>query len=114
MSEALGVDGAVMAVVGDLVKDQDIEKEYQFRLALQENGDPLYKRGIRALNTRGAGISENGVAVSRDDVNRFLFDNHGKTLALGIGAEDFLRALALYGESRIDLLKKYQKSILNS
>ena len=108
--DLVGLDGALMIVVQDILRDP--AKELRFRAALKqsENGVPLHVCAIKAINAAyGTEIPLNGVPSHRPYVDKLLTDLSGKRLAFGLEMDHtFLNMLASYGPNRMNLLQRYR------
>ncbi len=105
----LGIDGAVMVIVQDLLKDS--AKESRFRAAMKSSGleqdVPQKVRGVRAINlVYGLTIPEHDASsyISHDLLLEKL--TGGQKLSLGIGADIFYETLARCGEMYLNILQE--------
>ena len=120
MPEVIGVDGCVMIIVQDVMKDP--AKEHQFIEALtsnRDNGIPPHIAATRALNANGAGLPELDESVLRSHLVGPIGDYFARTFDRtlptypGIGLA-FLNLLAETAESRIAILKGEYKPAVDS
>ena len=117
MADMCGVDGCVIAVLQEVVKSPEKEREFRAALASVRDGVPKHIAAIRALNSIYADskqITEIDASVlgisMKGPVGEYLSGNFDCQLPVHPGMElTFLNSLVEYADSRMEILNRYRQ-----